>query len=185
MKKFAIMAALAGLAACSGETGSNTAEASGNRAETAGNTVETSGKTDVAIADVPAEVLAAARAARPGFTPAEAESETREGRRYFDVGGKLGDGSEVEFDIMEDGGRWRVVEVQRDIALTAAPAPVRAAAAEHDPAFVPTRVIESDQTDGVTIYELFGPNGAEPQGRKVEIKWDGSKAELLTKEWAH
>ena len=56
-------------------------------------------------------------AAQPGFTPAEAESETRDGRRYFDIGGKLADGSEVEFDIMEEGGRWRVVETQRDIAL--------------------------------------------------------------------
>jgi hypothetical protein len=147
--------------------------------------VATSGKTDVALADVPAPVLAAAKASRPGFTAAEAQAETREGRRYFDIGGTLGDGAEVEFDIMEEGGQWRVVEVQRDIALAAAPPGVQAAAKAHDAAFVPGRVIESDQTDGIVIYELFGPQGSDPQGRKVEIKWDGSRAEVLKQEWAH
>jgi hypothetical protein len=134
--------------------------------------VATSGKSAVALADLPAEVLAAATALRPTFTASEAEAETREGRRYFDVGGTLADGSEIEFDIMEEGGRWRVVEVH-------------AAARRHDAAFTPTRIIESDQTDGVVIYELFGPKGGDPQGRKVEIKWDGTRAEVLTKEWAH
>ena len=147
--------------------------------------VATSGKSAVAVADLPAEVLAAALAARPGFTATEAESETRDGRRYFDVGGTLPGGGEIEFDIMEEGGRWRVVEVQRDIALSAAPAPVREAAARHDAAFVPTRVIESDQGGGVVIYELFGPSGGDPQFRKVEIKWEGGRAEVLAKEWAH
>ena len=147
--------------------------------------VATSGKTEVALSALPPEVLRAAVALRPGFTASEAETETREGRRYFDVGGTLADGSEIEFDIMEEDGRWRVVEVQRDIALASAPALVRAAAARHAPGFVPTRVIESDQTDGIVVYELFGPRGGDPQGRKVEIKWDGRRAELLRREWAH
>ena len=147
--------------------------------------VETSGKSVVGFADVPAEVLAVARAARPGFTPTEAQAETRDGRRYYDVGGTLADGSEVEFDIMEENGAWRVVEIQRDIALAQAPAPVRAAATAHDAAFVPARVIESSQMDGLVIYELFGPLGGDPQGRKVEIKWDGKTAEVLKQEWAH
>ena len=147
--------------------------------------VATSGKSAVALADLPAEVLAAATALRPTFTASEAEAETREGRRYFDVGGTLADGSEIEFDIMEEGGRWRVVEVQRDLRIEGVPDAVRAAARRHDAAFTPTRIIESDQTDGVVIYELFGPKGGDPQGRKVEIKWDGTRAEVLTKEWAH
>jgi hypothetical protein len=147
--------------------------------------VATSGKTDVPIGQVPAEVLAAAQAARPGFVPAEAEAETREGRRYFDIGGKLADGSEVEFDIMEENGRWSVVETQRDIAFSSAPESVRQAAASHDSKFAPTRVIESVQSDGVTIYELFGPADGDPQGQKVEVKLSGGKAEILTKEWAH
>ncbi|HEY0029035.1 MAG TPA: hypothetical protein VGC35_14315 [Allosphingosinicella sp.] len=149
------------------------------------NAVETSGKIGVPIAEVPAAVLAAATAARPSFRFAEAERETRDGRRYFDVGGTLADGSDVEFDIMEEGGRWRVVEIQRDLQLSGLPSAVREAARRHDAAFTPGRIIESDQTDGIVIYELFGAKGSDPQGRKVEIKWDGSRAEVLTKEWAH
>lgn len=144
--------------------------------------VATSGKEDVPIAEVPAQVLAAARAARPGFTATEAEAETRDERSYFDVGGTLPDGSEVEFDIMQEGGTWRVVETQRDIAYTDVPEAVRAA---HVAGFTPGRVIESTQADGLVIYELFGEAGGDPEGRKVEIKWDGQRAELLEEEWAH
>ena len=172
----AMLAALPALTACGGE-------APDDEAGTArSNRVETSGKTDVPLAEVPGAVLAAARAVRPDFTPAEAETETRDGRLYYDVEGTLPDGSEIEFDIMEEGGKWRVVETQRDIAFAAAPEPVRAA---HKAGFTPNRVIESTQADGLVIYELFGEAGGDPQGRKVEIKWDGRKAELLDKEWAH
>jgi hypothetical protein len=144
--------------------------------ESAPNQVSTSGKTEVPIGEVPPAVLAAAAAAQPGFTPAEAEAETRDGRRYFDIGGKLADGAEVEFDIMEEGGRWRIVETQRDIELAAAPAAVRAMAGR----FPAERVIESRQADGLVIYELY-----DARQRKLEIKWDGKSAEALTKEWAH
>jgi hypothetical protein len=147
--------------------------------------VETTGKVEAALSEVPREVLAAAQAARPGFVPSEAQAETRDGRRYFDLGGRLPDGAEIEFDIMEEGGRWRVVETQRDLAFEAAPAAVRQAAAAHDSKFVPGRVIESVQNDGVTIYELYGPGGGNPQGRKVEVKLADGKAEVLKKEWAH
>ena len=139
----------------------------------------TSGKSPVALADVPAPVLAAARAARPGFVPAAAEAETREGRRYFDVEGRLADGSEIEFDLMEEGGAWRIVETQRDIGFETAPEPVRAAARAHAPDLAPTRVIESVQADGLVIYKIY-------QGeRKLEVKWDGRTAEILAREWAH
>lgn len=184
---FIVVLATAGLAtscAPAGDEATANRQANVNLQETT-NQVVTTGKEDVPLAQVPAEVLAAAQAARPGFTPAEAERETRDGRHYFDIGGTLTDGSEVEFDIMEEGGRWRVVETQRDIALAAAPPPVRQAAAARDADFAPTRVIESVQQDGLVIYELFGPQGADPQGRKLEIKWDGTRAEVLTREWAH
>jgi hypothetical protein len=43
----------------------------------------------------------------------------------------------------------------------------------------PTRVIESVQADGLVIFELH-------QGeRKIEVKWDGRRAEVLAREWAH
>lgn len=138
--------------------------------------VATSGKANVPLSQVPKAVLAAAAAVQPGFVPAEAESETRDGRAYFDIGGKLADGSEVEFDVMEEGGAWRVVETQRDIRLAAAPGAVRRAAGR----FEAGRVIESRQGDGMVIYELY-----DAQDRKLEIKWNGKGAEVLTKEWAH
>ena len=154
-------------------------------AEEAGNRVATSGKSDVPLAEVPAEVMAAAQSARPGFTPAEAETETRDGRRYFDVEGTLADGSEIEFDIMEEGGAWRVVETQRDIAFAAAPDPVREAALVHDPALAPVRVIESVQADGLVIYELYAAVADDTPERKIEVRWDGREASVLEQEWAH
>lgn len=164
------------LAACGAQSGN---VVSGNSATPQSNRVQTSGKTPVPLDQVPEPVLAAARAARPGFVPAEAEAETREGRRYFDVEGRLPDGSGIEFDIMEENGAWRVVETQRDIAFAAAPAPVQAAARAHDPALAPTRVIESIQADGLIIFEVY-------QGeRKVEVRWDGRDARVLDREWQH
>ena len=180
LRMLAILAVAGSAIACSAASDDTAANQPTNA-----NQVITSGKEDVPLGQVPAEVLAAAQAARPGFTPAEAERETRDGRHYFDIGGTLSDGSEVEFDIMEEGGRWRVVETQRDILFAAAPAPVRQAAAARDAGFTPTRVIESVQQDGLVIYELYSPGGGNPQGRKLEIKWDGSRAEILTREWAH
>ena len=147
--------------------------------------VQSSGKVGTPLAQVPAEVAAAARAAQPDMQIRSAEAETRDGRRYFDIAGVNPDGSEIELDMMEEGGRWRVVETQRDIGFLAAPEPVRAVALAHDPALKPTRVIESRQDDGIVIYELFAPEGGDPQGRKVEVKWDGRQAAVLTSEWAH
>lgn len=169
MKYILMLPALCALAGCS-------EEAPVGQVESPAKKVATSGKRDVPLAEVPAEVMAAASAAQPGFAPTEAQAETRDGRDYFDIGGKLADGSEVEFDIVLEGARWQVVETQRDIALTEAPAAVRSVA-ENFPA---TRVIESRQNDGLVIYELY-----DAQQRKLEIKWDGKRAEKLTAEWAH
>ncbi len=166
---------LSAVAACSGPSESPSDPA----------TVTTSGKRDVPVEDVLAEVLAAANAEREGFTIREAEAETRDGRSYYDIGGTLPDGTEIEFDIVQEGGQWRVVETQRDIALAETPLPVRQALTGHDGAFAPTRIIESVQADGVVIYELYGPEGNDPQGRKIEVKWDGESADLLTREWKH
>lgn len=144
-----------------------------------GNRVATSGKTELALSDVPPDVLLAAQMARPGFVATGAETETRDGRRYFDIEGRTADGAEIEFDIMQDANAWRVVETQRDIEFAAAPQPVQAAARGADSALAPTRVIESVQADGLVIYEVY-------QGeRKLEIRWDGTAAEVLAREWQH
>ena len=81
MRKFLLIAGACALAGCSGESGrGNEAGAAAPAENGAANAVATSGKTPVPLAEVPAEVLAAATAARPGFTAAEAQAETRDGR---------------------------------------------------------------------------------------------------------
>lgn len=147
--------------------------------------VESSGKVATPLSEVPAEVITAARAAQPGLQIVSAEAETRDGRRYFDVAGTQPDGSELELDIVEEDGRWRVVETQRDIDFKTAPEAVQNAAHEVDPSISPNRVIESRQEDEVVIYEIYSPQGGDPQGRKLEVRWDGKQASVLTEEWAH
>ena len=63
-----------------------------------GRTVDASGKEATALDTVPEEVMAAALAARPDLAISEAEFETRDGNEYYDVGGTLPDGSELELD---------------------------------------------------------------------------------------
>ena len=172
------MVALLSLVACDSRGGEQQPNAQSK--------VATTGKEPTALPNVPREVLDAARAAQPAMTFTEAEAEVRDGRNYYDVAGTLPDGSEIELDMLQKPEGWTVVETQRDIAFAAAPEPVRAASAKADAGFQPVRVIESRQADGLVIYELFGPAPAgSREGRKVEIKYDGRTAELLTREWAH
>ena len=145
--------------------------------------VETSGKTGASLGSLPREVLAAAKAAQPSMNVTAAESETRDGRKYYDVAGRLPDGSDIELDLLQDPKGWKVVETQRDIALTAVPQAVRSTFDNADSRFTQDRIIESRQNDGIIIYEFLGPK-IENQF-KVEIKFDGAKAEVLTQEWAH
>ena len=141
-------------------------------------------KTDISIADVPPAVLAAAKEARADIAFSEAEREVRGGRTYFDIGGLDADGFEIELDIMETDGGWTVVEIQRDIDLAAAPIPVRAALYERKPSFEPLRIIESDQGDGVVIYEFFTRTDAGAE-EKAEVKFEDGVAVFLDEEWAH
>ena len=134
----------------------------------------------VAADDVPAGVVAAVKAAEPGFTIVEAELKERDGRRYYDVEGTRADGSELEFDLLETGASWTVVEIQRDIDWSTAPAPVRQAAGD----VKPVRVIESRQaSDGTVIYELFAEG--KPVEPSLEVRWKDGKADLLSERWPH
>ena len=146
--------------------------------------VDASGKESMALDAVPEEVLAAAMAARPELEVMEAEYETRDGDEYYDVGGKLPDGSLLELDMTRVDGVWTVVEFQRGIGMTLFPDEVAAALAARVPDWSPTRIIESDQGDGVVIYEFFGP-GAGDESDKHEVKWADGTAELLVDEWVH
>lgn len=178
-----ILALATALAACSpaADTASNAAGAD-NGVLSAGPETAIS---NVAAADLPAGLAELVEATVPGMTITEAERKEREGRIYYDVEGTRPDGSEVEIDVLQGiGGKLTAVEVQHDIDWTAAPEPVRAAAAAKKDAFTPERVIESRQVDsGATIYELFAP------GRKdepaMEVRWQNDKAEVLGERWAH
>lgn len=150
----------------------------------AAGTVVTSGKIDTQLEDVPAEVLQAAREARPDLDPATAEYEVRDGREYYDIEGRLPDGSEIELDMTREGQKWTVVEVQRDVSLDQVEEPVRRELAGTRPDWTPARIIESDQGGGLVIYEFFGP-GPAGEEIKVEVKWQDGAAEVLQEEWMH
>jgi hypothetical protein len=140
--------------------------------------------TPVAAGDLPPAVVAMVTAAAPGLKIKEAELKVREDRRYYDVEGVLPDGAEIEFDLLEAGGTWKIVETQRDIAWAATPQPVRDAAVKAVPKIAPVRVIESTQDDGVVIYELFAEG--QPKTPSLEVSWKkGAAAKVLTETWPH
>lgn len=132
----------------------------------------------VAATDLPPGVRDAVLAKVPGMKIAEAERKQRGGQTFYDVEGTRPDGSEVELDLIEEAGAFRVVEMQRDIAWADAPAPVRSAAGAAADAFTPARVIESTQNDGTIVYELFAPG--KPDEPAAEVNWKDGKAALRT-----
>ncbi|GAA0635977.1 PepSY domain-containing protein [Brevundimonas lenta] len=139
--------------------------------------------TATTAADIPEAVRAAVLAARPGMVIAEAELKEREGRRYYDVEGSV-DGAEIELDLLETPQGWRVVEIQRDLAWSAVPAGVHAAAEAARAGFTPVRVIESTQAeDGAVIYELFADG--QPETPVLEVRVKDGKTEVLKEVWPH
>ena len=134
----------------------------------------------VAARDIPPAVIAVVQKAAPGITITEAEFKARDGRNYYDVEGKAADGSEIELDLLETAQGWQVVEIQRDIAWADAPSPVRAAVPK---GASPVRVIESKQTDGSVVYELFA--AGQPRDPASEVMWKDGQAKVLTQRWPH
>ena len=169
-----ISACAAALAACQQQPASEPASAP---------VAPTTQITPTAASDIPPEVVAVVQAARPGFQVAEAELKEREGRRYYDVEGTL-NGAEIEFDLLETPQGWTVVEIQRDIAWSDAPAAVRAAAETARAGLTPVRVIESTQAaDGAVIYELFADG--KPDVPSLEVRQKDGKVDVLKEVWPH
>lgn len=137
----------------------------------------------VSPADLPPALTSLIQQTVPGMTVAEVERKAREGRIYFDVEGARPDGSEIELDIQQTGDRFEVVEIQRDIAFADMPEAVQTAARAAVGAFAPERIIESRQTDGSVIYELFAPG--RPAEPAMEVRVRDGKAEVLTERWPH
>jgi hypothetical protein len=156
----------------------------GGQSPSSGQAVESSGKETTGLQAVPEEVLRAARVARPELELEAAEHEVRNGQDYYDLAGKMPDGSEIELDLTTVGGIWTVVEIQRDVGIDQVPEQVRNALSTANPKWMPHRIIESDQTDDVIIYEFFGP-GPDGDETKVEVRWEAGTAEVLRDEWLH
>lgn len=133
--------------------------------------------------DLPREVSIVVDSAVPGMQIEGVERKERDGRVYYDVAGKRADGSEVELDLLEEGGTYTIVEIQRDIPWAEVPQSAQAAAAASEKTFEPVRVIESTQTDGSVIYELFADG--QPKKPSLEVRVVDGKAEVLKEEWMH
>lgn len=133
--------------------------------------------------DLPAAAVVAIGAAAPELRITGAELKAREGRRYLDVEGRLPDGAELELDLLENDAGWTVVEIQRDVVWLATPEAVRKAAAARWKGPEPVRVIESRQTDGAVIYELFA--AGRPAKPSLEVQSKAGIVTLLDDEWPH
>lgn len=173
-KMVVVAASLIALAGCSDEPAADAGSDAGANAVLPAGAAPRIDK--VAAADLPDAVRAAALTRIPDMTIVGAERKERDGMVFYDVEGTRADGSEIELDILEEDGQYRVVEVQRDVDWTEAPAEVVAAAGAAPDSFTPERVIESTQNDGTVVYELFAPgNPGEPA---AEVNWKDGRAEL-------
>ncbi len=138
--------------------------------------------TELAPADLPGPVQAAVSATMPDMTVMEVLRKERGDRVYFDVEGERADGSEIELDILFADGVAEVVEIQRDLPWADVPGDVRDAAFEAGAA-EPVRIIESVQTDGSIIYELFAEGM--PSDPAMEVKSHEGQVEVLAERWPH
>ena len=136
--------------------------------------------TEASAPPVSAEIAALVSAAVPGIALSGGEL-SASGNQY-EVTGTLPNGDEVEVDMVQSNGAWTVDEIQRDIAWSTVPEPVRAAAAAEPDAFEPIRVIESTQAaDGSIVYELFRAmeDGSPSRGPAMEVRWHEGSADVL------
>lgn len=139
--------------------------------------------THLTAADLPGDVRALAEGAAQGFVIKEVQKKVREGRTYYDVEGTLPDGGEIEFDILVTNSGPMIVETQRDVEWADVPGAVRQAAHAAAPGIAPIRIIESLQTDGTVIYELFAPGA--PSDPAMEVSLTNGVAKVLEERWPH
>ena len=137
-------------------------------------------QTEASVFPVPADVAAVVSTAVPDITITSGELNA--GGDQYEVTGTLPNGDEIEVDMVQSNGAWTVLEIQRDIAWSSVPEPVRAAAAAGPDSFEPARVIESTQAaDGSIVYELFREmaDGSPSQGPDMEVRWHEGSAEVM------
>ena len=141
-------------------------------------------KYELAVSDIPAEVLNVINEARPGVNVTGAEKELKHGNTYIDVETLDDEGNEIEFDMLLDGDDWKIAEIQRDLALSELPEVVESLFTSEANGMKPARIIESDQGDGIIIYEFYLVSN-EGLETKKEVKFSGGEAEILKEEWKH
>ena len=127
--------------------------------------------------------LAIILAKRADFEIEEVLKKVRDGRTYFDVEGEIADGSELEFDILMTHNGPEIVEIQRDLVFSALADEVQVAAQKAMGDRKIIRIIESIQSDGAVIYELF--EEGKPTDPAEEIRVSEGKIERLKERWAH
>jgi len=138
-------------------------------------------KETVEISKVPMSVLSEIKKAHPDFRPLEAEKELKHGNTYYDIEGLDANGNEIEFDmLLLDDSSWRIAEIQRDLNVNQVPKPVLNVFKQRVPTLSPTRIIESDQGDGVIVYEFFTKENDKELKHEVKLM-----VEFLEKEWVH
>lgn len=134
-----------------------------------------------AASAVPAEIAAVVSVATPGITITNGELNA--GNNEYEVAGTMPNGDEIELDLVQSNGAWTVLEIQRDVAWSSVPEPVRAAATAAPNSFEPVRVIESKQAgDGWVIFELFSAedqDGSPAGGPAMEVRWHDEKAAVI------
>lgn len=138
--------------------------------------------TEIAASDLPGPVQAAVLESMPDMTILEVLRKERGDRVYFDVEGERADGSEIELDVLFADGTAKVVEIQRDLPWSAVPEAVQSAAMTAGAA-EPVRIIESTQTDGSIIYELFADGM--PKDPAMEVRVRDGEVEVLAERWPH
>lgn len=169
---------VASLSACSTDT------TDANRVEPnkIGSTLHS--KKHVDVEQIPVSALQAISSVYPDFVPEVAEKEFKHGKVYLDVEGDLS-GSEIEFDMLQQGESWQIVEVQRDLVWEELPALVKEELSSNAPDFDAKRIIESIQHGtAITIYEFYSKDSQGVESRK-EVKLEKGIARLLQEEWQH
>lgn len=139
--------------------------------------------TEVSVADLPSSPLTVIKAERSDFEIEEVMKKVRDGRTYYDVEGEVADGSELEFDILMTENGPEIVEVQRDLDWSDLNDAVKAASLDAMNGKQPVRIIESVQTDGAVIFELF--EDGKPSDPAHEIRVYAGEVTLLTERWEH
>ena len=137
-------------------------------------------QTEASESPVSADIATLVSAAVPGITIIGGELNAS-GNQY-EVTGTLPNGDEIEVDMVQSNGVWTVDEIQRDIAWSTVPEPVRAAAGAAPDSFEPIRIIESTQAaDGSIVYELFRAmeDGSPSRGPAMEVRWHEGSAEVM------